>query len=59
MKFVRLFINPIGITLSILIFTDMIESLKDGVIIFSLAFTFNWIADKTIIERAIRSKKDK
>lgn len=58
MVFVRLFIVPIGITLSMYLFTNNIDTIKSGIMIFALSFFFNWIADRVLVERMIDKKKD-
>lgn len=54
MTFVRLFIVPIGSTLSFYFFTDNINSFKSALTFFSVTFFLNWLADKTIISWSIK-----
>ncbi len=52
MTFVKLFIVPLSITLSELLFSNNHDT-KNLFTIFCIAFTLNWLVDKTIIQWCI------
>ena len=63
MIFIGLFIIPLSITLSELIFSENYD-IKSLLTVLCIAFTFNWFADKTIIQWCINkgqklTKKEK
>ena len=54
----RLFFTPIILTIIHFYFSDLIFNYKNLLVTFSIAFTLNWILDKTIIQKSIdRGKK--
>lgn len=59
LAFIRLFIPPVGITLGIYFFSDLIQGFREALLYFSLAFFFNWLADRFIVERLIPKDKTK
>lgn len=59
MKFVRLFIPTIGITLSIFFFNNERKDIETLLCVFSITFLFVWLADTFLVERLIKNKNNR